>query len=78
MEQTKLDRINVLARKAKTEGLTAAERAEQAALRTEYVAEYRNMLRGILDHTTVVRPDGTREPLRRKEDASSGKTEKNT
>ncbi len=78
MEREKLDRINALARKAKAEGLSAAEKAEQAALRTEYIAEYRNMLRGILDNTTLVRPDGTREPLRRKEEGSAapGRTKK--
>ena len=67
MERSQLDRINALARKAKAEGLTEAERAEQAALRTAYLAEYRQALRGILDHTTIVRPDGTREPLKHKD-----------
>jgi len=67
MEQAQLDRINALARKAKTEGLTPAEKAEQAALRTAYIAEYRQTLRGILENTTVVRPDGTREKLKKKE-----------
>ena len=39
MEQAKIDRINELARKSKTEaGLTPGEKAEQAALRREYVA----------------------------------------
>ena len=37
MEQKKIDRINELARKAKTEGLTEAETAERAALRSEYI-----------------------------------------
>ena len=40
--QEKIDRINALARKAKTpEGLTAEETAERAALRQEYVAAVR-------------------------------------
>ena len=37
MEQSKIDRINELARKKKAEGLTPAEIEEQAALRAEYV-----------------------------------------
>ena len=38
MEQNKIARINALARKAKSpEGLTAAEQAEQALLRREYI-----------------------------------------
>ena len=37
MEQHKIDRINFLAKKHKTEGLTAEEAAERAALHREYV-----------------------------------------
>ena len=47
MEQKKIDRINELFAKSKTkEGLTETEKAEQKALREEYLAEYRKMLRG--------------------------------
>ena len=38
MDPMKLNRINELARKAKGEGLTDAEREEQAKLRQEYIA----------------------------------------
>ena len=65
MEKAKIDRINALAAKKQTEGLTEAEAAEQAALREEYLAEYRRMLRAQLDATVLERPDGTREPLRK-------------
>ncbi len=52
MEKAKIDRINALAAKQKTaEGLTEAEKAEQKALREEYLAEYRRLLRGELDNT---------------------------
>ena len=38
MDQKKIDRINVLARKSKAEGLTEDEKKEQALLRQEYIA----------------------------------------
>ncbi len=63
MEQSKIDRINFLARKSRAEGLTEAERAEQAALRQEYVAAFRASLTAQLDHTWLLRPDGTKEKL---------------
>ena len=64
MEQSKLDRINELAHKAKSgQPLTEEELAERAQLRTEYLLEFRASMTGILDNTVVVRPDGTREKL---------------
>ncbi len=66
MEQSKLDRINFLAKKSKTEGLTPDEKTEQAALRAEYIQEFRASMRGILDNTVIERPDGTREALKDK------------
>ena len=71
MEQSKLDRINELARKAKSgEPLTEAELAERAELRTEYIREFRASMTGILDNTVVVRPDGSREKLTSKDTKS--------
>ena len=65
--QEKIDRINALARKAKTpEGLTAEETAERALLRQEYVAAYRENLIAQLEHTVIVEPDGTRHRLPKK------------
>ncbi len=62
MEQKKLDRINEFARRVKAgETLSEAELEERAALRTEYLREYRASLSGILDNTVIVRADGTRE-----------------
>jgi uncharacterized protein YnzC (UPF0291/DUF896 family) len=67
MEKAKIDRINALAAKAKTpEGLTDAEKAEQKALREEYLTEYRRALRGQLNETVILRPDGTKEVLKKK------------
>ena len=49
MEQKKIDRINELARKMKTEGLNDAEKAEQAELRKEYLESIRKSFRQTLD-----------------------------
>ena len=70
MEKEKLDRINFLAREAKTRGLTATEKEEQAGLRQEYLAEFRLSFGGILDNTVIQRPDGTKEPLKKGKDAN--------
>ena len=61
--QEQIDRINFLARKQKSEGLTPAETAEQAKLRKEYIEAYRASLRSALENTTVVRPDGSKQKL---------------
>lgn len=63
MEQSKIDRINVLARKSKAEGLTEAEKKEQDLLRKEYIANIRRNLRSQLDSIDVVNSDGTTENL---------------
>lgn len=67
MEQAKIERINALAKKAKAEGLSEAEKAEQQALRAAYIAEWRASLQSQLDNTVVLNPDGTATKLRRKE-----------
>ena len=66
MEQEKIARINALARKAKAEGLTPEEIAERDVLRKEYIADVKRSLVGQLENTTIVRPDGTRQPLKKK------------
>jgi uncharacterized protein YnzC (UPF0291/DUF896 family) len=71
MEKEKIDRINHLARKSKAEGLTEEEKAEQAALRAAYVAEFRAGLRGTLDNTYIQRPDGKKEKLSTKADGKA-------
>ena len=63
MEKEKIDRINALAKKAKTEGLTEEEKAEQKTLREEYIAGFRKNLRGILDNTYIQTPDGNKKKM---------------
>lgn len=67
MEQSKIDRINELARKSKTaEGLTQEEKDEQFRLRREYIAEWRRATEGTLDNVYVVDEHGVEHKLRKK------------
>ena len=59
MTQDKIDRINALARKQKSEGLTEEEKAEQAALRREYIDSFKRSLEDQLNNMSIVEPDGT-------------------
>ena len=67
MDQKQIDRINELARKAKTpEGLTEWEEQERAALRREYIDSVLGTLQGQLDHTYVVDEQGNKHKLKKK------------
>ena len=57
--EEKIERINELYHKSQAEGLTEEEKAEQAALRAEYVANVRANLRGQLDHISIKEQDGS-------------------
>ncbi len=63
MEKEKIARINELAKKSKTTGLTEEELLEQKALRAEYVAEIRASFTGILESTVIQYPDGSKQSL---------------
>ena len=65
MDQSRIDRINELAKKAKTVGLTPEEDAERAQLRQEYLAAVRQNLRAQLDNTFIVDENGNKRPLRK-------------
>lgn len=59
MKQEQIERINELAKKAKTTGLTAEEKEEQKKLRAEYVASVRMNLRSQLDNINIQEKDGS-------------------
>ena len=61
-----ITRINVLAKKAKNEGLTPEETAERDKLRRIYIDSVKANLVGQLDNTYVLQPDGTKKKLERK------------
>ena len=66
MEQSKIDRINELARLAKERALTEAELSERDALRKEYVAAWRESTIAVLENTVIQTPDGKRHKLQKK------------
>lgn len=59
-------RINELAAKNKTVGLTEEELEERAKLRRMYIDNVTGNLIGQLDNTYILRPDGTKEKVVRK------------
>ena len=68
MDQKGIDRINELARKAKTpEGLTPWEEEERAVLRRAYIDSVLGSLQGHLDNTYLVDEQGNKTKLKKKE-----------
>lgn len=63
--EERIKRINELYHKSQTQGLNEEEKAEQAALRKEYVENIRGNLKAQLDSIRVERPDGTVEKLKK-------------
>jgi len=63
MEQSKIARINELAKK---EVLTEEEKEEQKSLRKEYIEEFKNSLKSQLDNTYIVDENGNKEKLKKK------------
>lgn len=66
MENSKLERINALAKASRERELTPEEKEEQFRLRSEYIAEFRNSLKSTLDNTYIQSPDGSLEKLQQK------------
>lgn len=66
MDQKKIDRINELAKKSKSEGLTAEEKIEQAELRSEYIAAFKASLVSSLENTYIVDEKGNKTKVQKK------------
>jgi len=66
MDQEKIDRINTLYHKAKATGLSEEEKAEQAALRKEYIEAIRHNMRANLNNISIKEKDGTVTDLGKK------------
>lgn len=68
IKQEHIDRINDYARRVKAgETLTEEETAERDALRRAYIDSVKAQLTGHLENTTIVRPDGSRHKVKKKE-----------
>ncbi len=63
MDKSKIERINFLARKSKTETLSAEEKEEQQALRNEYRQYMMNSYMPQLKNTYVIDQDGNKRKL---------------
>lgn len=59
MTDEKIERINELYRKAKSEGLTEEEKVEQQVLRRQYIDDFKRNLRGQLDNISIKEADGS-------------------
>ena len=68
MEHEKIERINELTRLSRERELTHEELVEREAPRREYLDGFRQNARAVLESVRLKRPDGTLEPLKKKED----------
>lgn len=63
MVNSKLERINELAKLARERELTAEEQAERAVLRREYIEEFRRGTIELIENTYIQTPDGKKHKL---------------
>ena len=66
MVNSKLERINELAKLAKERELTAQELEERAQLRREYIEEFRRGTIELIENTYIQTPDGKKHKLTKK------------
>ncbi|MDE6004503.1 MAG: DUF896 domain-containing protein [Oscillospiraceae bacterium] len=63
MKPELIQRINELARKSKTTGLTQEEKTEQEILRNQYRQEFKNNLTSQLENTYIMDENGNKRKL---------------
>lgn len=61
-----IERLNYLAKKSRTEGLTDEEKAEQQAIRREYIDSVKASLKAQLDNTYIVDANGVKNKVEQK------------
>jgi len=59
-------RINELAKKSKGEGLSDTEKEEQAKLRKEYIAKFRQGMENALENVYIVDEKGNKKKVEKK------------
>lgn len=64
--QQQINRINELARKSKSVGLTDDEKEEQAKLRRLYIDSFKESLVGQLENTYIVDEKGNKKKVQKK------------
>lgn len=58
LDEKKINRINELANKKKTSGLSEVEAKEQSKLRAEYLQAFRGNFKKTIENTKVIDPEG--------------------
>jgi len=58
LDKAKIERINELANKKKSEGLTDSEAKEQTKLRAEYLQAFRGNFKNTIENTKIIDPEG--------------------
>ncbi|MEK4761447.1 DUF896 domain-containing protein [Viridibacillus sp. FSL E2-0187] len=74
LSKEKLQRISVLSKKSKSQGLTVEEAKEQTTLRKEYLDTFRSSMRETIENVRVFDPEGnevTPEKLRQKQNKNN-------
>ena len=66
MTEELIRRINELAKKSREEGLTDEEKAEQQALRAQYIEEFRQGVKNTLNNVYIVDENGEEKKIKRK------------
>ncbi|MDW0109144.1 DUF896 domain-containing protein [Sporosarcina aquimarina] len=73
LSDDKMKRINELAKKAKTSGLSIEEAKEQSQLRSEYLKTFRSTMRDTIESVKVIDPDGNDVTPEKVKDAQNKK-----
>ncbi len=64
--ETLIKRINELARKSRETGLNEDEKAEQAELRKQYIAKFRQGMENTLSNVYIVDEQGNKKKVEKK------------